>query len=217
MPKQKVGAIWQERAQSELNAASGFAIVLGELFELGAPNAVLDLASQAVNDEIRHAELCRGLAERYLGRPVPPPVTKPVRMPRHGGADPRLVKHLHVVGLCCINETLAAGFLEVCLETTDEPDVRPLAKQHLADEVQHARVGWAHLASLDDPTRRAIGRFVPRLVKANVSRWARRLQILPRDGIPGHGVPTRARAMASIDETVREVVLPGFTAVGVPL
>lgn len=213
----EVGAIWRERAQSELNAASGFAIVLTELFELGAPSAVLELASQAVNDEVRHAELCRGLAERYLGAPVPPPVAKRVSMPRHAGAEGALVKHLHVVGLCCVNETLAAGFLEACLETTDEPDVRPLAKEHLADEVRHGRVGWAHLASVDDATRRAIGPFVPRLVKANVARWARRLQILPREGIPGHGVPTRERALASLDETVRAVILPGFAAVGVPL
>ncbi len=213
----EVGAIWRERAQSELNTASGFAIVLTELFELGAPSAVLELASQAVTDEVRHAELCRGLAERYLGEPVPPPVAKRVSMPRHTGAEGALVSHLHVVGLCCVNETLAAGFLEVCLETTDDPDVRPLAREHLADEVRHGRVGWAHLASVEPATRRAIGPFVPRLVKANVARWARRLQILPREGIPGHGVPTREQALASLDETVRRVILPGFTAVGVPL
>ncbi len=217
MRSEAIGAIWQERAQSELNAASGFAIVLTELFELGAPSAVLELASRAVNDEVRHAELCRGLAERYLGRPVPPPVAKRVSMPRHPGADATLRKHLHVVGLCCINETLAAGFLEACLEATDDPDVRPLAKEHLADEVQHARVGWAHLASVDAATRQAIGPFVPRLLKANVACWARRLQILPREGVAGHGIPTRARALASLDETVREVVLPGFGAVGIPL
>lgn len=213
----EVGAIWRERAQSELNAASGFAIVATELFELGAPTVVLELATRAVHDEVRHAELCRGLAERYLGEPVPAPIAKRVSMPRHAGADATLVKHLHVVGLCCVNETIAAGFLEACLEATDDEHVRPLAKQHLADEVQHGRVGWAHLASVDAATKQAIGAFVPRLLEANVARWARRLQILPREGIPGHGVPTRERALAALDETVRRVVLPGFESVGVPL
>ncbi|MBX3272220.1 MAG: diiron oxygenase [Sandaracinaceae bacterium] len=213
----EVGAIWRERAQSELNAASGFAIVATELFELGAPSAVLELATRAVHDEVRHAELCRGLAERYLGEPVAPPVAKRVSMPRHAGADAELVKHLHVVGLCCVNETLAAGFLEACLEATDAPDVRELARQHLADEVRHARVGWAHLAWVDAATRRAIGGFVPRMLTANVARWTRRLHIMPRAGFPGLGVPARARALASLEETVREVVLPGFAAVGVPL
>ena len=212
-----LGAIWHERAQSELNAASGFAIVVTELFELGAPSAVLELATRAVHDEVRHAELCRQLAERYLEAPVPPPVAKRVSMPSHPGADAELVKHLHVVGLCCVNETLAAGFLEACLETTDDPEVRPLAKAHLADEVRHGRVGWAHLASVDDGVRAAVGAFVPRLVTANVRRWAERLRILPEAGIPGHGVPTRERALAALDETVRGVVLPGFRHVGVPL
>jgi len=215
--RQVVGAQWRERAQSELNAASGFAIVLTELFAIGAEHAVLDLAARAVHDEVRHAELCRGLAERYLGAPVPPPRAKRVSMPSHPGAPRALLEHLHVVGLCCINETLAAGFLEACLDATDDPEVREPARAHLADEVQHARVGWAHLASgaVDDATRAAIGERVPRLLEANLARWLERLKILPEDGVPGHGVPPRARAVASLDETVREVIVPGFAHVGV--
>ena len=213
-----IGAIWRERAQSELNAASGFAIVLGELFELGAAPAVLELASEAVHDEVRHAEICRGLAERYLGAPVAPPIAKRVSVPTHPGADAALVRHLHVVGLACVNETLAAAFLEACLEeTTEDAEVRALAKQHLADEVRHGRVGWAHLATLDAATREAIGAFVPRMVKANMVRWARRLRILPAEGIPGHGLPSRALALTRLDECVRGVILPGFRHLGVPL
>ena len=138
----EVGAIWRERAQSELNAASGFAIVATELFELGAPTVVLELATRAVHDEVRHAELCRGLAERYLGEPVPAPIAKRVSMPRHAGADATLVKHLHVVGLCCVNETIAAGFLEACLEATDAPAGSPDKIEVLRRRVELGEPLW---------------------------------------------------------------------------
>lgn len=178
---------------------------------------VLELATRAVHDEVRHSELCRGLAEHYRREPVPPPKAKRVSMPSHPGAPEDLVPHLHVVGLCCINETLAAGFLQACLDVTDDPHARPLAKSHLADEVQHGRVGWAHLAHVDDRVRQAVGEFVPRLLEANVRRWASRLPILPEAGVPGYGIPTRDAAMAAIEHTVRSVIMPGFQHVGVPL
>jgi hypothetical protein len=213
-----VGGIWADRARSELGAGSGFAIVVTELYALGADATVLRLATKAAYDEVRHAELCRVLAEAYLGRPIEPPRAKRVGMPKHQ-ADETLEMHLHVVGLSCINETLAAGFVEACLETAEAPLVRTIQREHLMDEVEHARVGWAHLASpiVDDETKRRIGAFVPRLVKANVSLWRSRIAELPEHGVPGHGYPTRARMLRAIDETMTTVVLPGFAHVGVPL
>ena len=71
------------------------------------------------------------------------------------------------------NETLAAGFVEACLEESEAPLVRTIQREHLQDEVQHARVGWAHLssASVDAKTRREIARFLPRLLGANLALW----------------------------------------------
>jgi len=215
--RRTVGRIWAERAQSELNAGSGFAIVVTELYDVGADNAVIPLATRAAHDEARHSELCRLLAEAYLGETVPAPRPKRVGMPEHPGAAESLRPHLHVVGLCCINETLAVGFVEACLETADAPLVRAVQREHLADEVDHARVGWAHLASaaVDDATRAAIADFAPRLLRANLSLWRGRIGELPEAGVPGHGYPPRERLLRAVEETVDAVILPGFRHVGV--
>ena len=212
-----LGRVWAERAQSELDAGSGMAIVVTELYEVGADRAVLRLATRAAHDETRHSELCRLLAEAYLGEPVAPPRPQRVKMPQHPGAAPELLPHLHVVGLCCINETLAAGFLEACLEEADAPLVAAVQREHLADDVEHARVGWAHLASdaVDDATRRGVQQMLPRLLRANRSVWGKAIAELPEAGVPGHGYPPRKRLLEAIDETLRSVVVPGFRHVGI--
>lgn len=217
--RRTLGRIWADRAQSELNAGSGFAIVVTELYELGADNAVIRLATRAAHDEARHSELCRLLAEAYLGEPVPSPRPKRVGMPQHAGVDDSLRRHLHVVGLCCINETLAVGFVEACLETTEAPLVRAVQHEHLTDEIDHARVGWAHLASeaVDARTRGGIGELLPRLLRANLSLWRSRIAELPEEGVAAHGYPPRERLLRAVDETVQGVILPGFRHVDITL
>jgi hypothetical protein len=209
--------VWAERAKSELGAGSGFAILVTELYELGADPLVIRLATKAAHDEVRHAELCRVLAEKYRGAPVPMPRPKRVGMPVHEGADETLRMHLHVLGLCCINETIATGFVEACLHTVNAPLVRAIQREHLADEVEHARVGWAHFASdvVDDRTRAAVAEWAPRLVAVNRRIWHERIHTLPEEGVPAHGYPPRVRLVHTVDETIRDVVLPGLRHVGV--
>ncbi|MEM1416932.1 MAG: hypothetical protein AAGH15_18690 [Myxococcota bacterium] len=215
--RQALAGLWEERASSELKAGSGFALLVTELFEVGAALRVLELATRAAADEVRHASLCRALAERYKGAPVPEPQAKRVGMPSHPGAPRALLPHLHAVGLSCINETLAAAFVRACLQHAESPCVRAVQKAHLEDEIVHARIGWAHLATLDAATRAEVGRFVPRLLSANRRVWRERLGILPATGVPGHGIPPRAELHAVVDATLDEVIAPGFAHVNVPV
>jgi hypothetical protein len=224
----QLARIWADRARSELGAGSGFAIVVTELYALGAEPKVLALATRAAHDEVKHAELCHLLACAYAGEHLPMPRPKRVGMPAHAGADDTLRAHLHVVGLSCINETIAAAFVEACLLHAEAPLVRAIQTEHLADEVEHARVGWAHLASISPgapgtpgaagaDVRSAIAAWVPRLVDANVAHWRDRIAALPAAGIPAHAYPPRPEMLAAVDRAVAELVLPGFAHVGVPV
>jgi hypothetical protein len=178
---------------------------------------VLALARRAVEDEPRHAELCRRLAEAYAGGPVSSPAPPEVEVPRHDGVDPALRSHLHVVAMCCINETIACGFVEACLDAADGPLVKAIHREHLSDEIHHARVGWAHLASprIDAATRAAIGAWLPRLLDANLKHWEARIALLPADGVPGHAFPPVPALVAAARAAVETLVLPGFDHVGV--
>jgi hypothetical protein len=214
-----LAAIWTRRAASELGAGAAFAAVERDLVELGADPAVLALARRAVEDEPRHSELCRRLAEAYAGAPVDPaPDPGDVPMPRHPGADPALRRHLHVVAMCCINETIACGFVEACLAEATGPLLQAIHREHLADEIHHARVGWAHLGSraVDAATRAAIAAWLPQVLDRCLRHWERRIrETLPADGVPGHALPPVDALIAAARAAVETVVLPGFDHVGV--
>jgi hypothetical protein len=77
---------WEGRATAELRVAAVFAVLARELFETGADPPVIEICARAVSDEVRHAEICRLLAERYAGRAIawPPPGRTP--MPSHARA-----------------------------------------------------------------------------------------------------------------------------------
>ncbi|MCC7539153.1 MAG: hypothetical protein IT379_23225, partial [Deltaproteobacteria bacterium] len=166
--RRRVGTIWAERARTELGAGSGFAQVVVGLYALGARAEVLALATRAAGEEVAHAQSCRRLAELYLGKPVAMPRAKRVSMPAHPGANEPLRATLHVIGLSCLNETIAADFVARCLDASEVPEVRDACTTHLRDEIGHARVGWAHLASgaLDARDRRVLAPWMARLVRA---------------------------------------------------
>jgi hypothetical protein len=119
--------------------------------------------------------------------------------------------------MCCINESIACAFIEACLGDAVGPLVRAVQRVHLSDEIEHARVGWAHLASarVDAATRRELARWLPRLLGANVANWRSRIDWLPEAGVPGHALPPRRVSFAVVLACVRDVVLPGFAHVGV--
>ena len=67
--------------------------------------------------------------------------------PRFGDAPPEANRLLHAVLNCCVNETIASAHLRATLKAAVSPLVREVIRLLLADEIDHARVGWAHLAS----------------------------------------------------------------------
>lgn len=208
--------IWAGRVRSELDAGTGFAILLSELHAAGAELAVLRLASRASHDEVRHAELCRVLASVYAGEVLPAPRGQPIAMPTHGGTEGALRAALHAFGLCCVNETIAVAFVDACLAESHAPLVSAIHHEHLSDEIDHARVGWAHLASAAVPedVRRAVAERAPRIVEVNRARWHTRIALLPEAGVPGHGYPPRQRLLEVVDAAIREVVQPGLVHIG---
>src|SRR5262245_34960025 len=104
----RLGEIWRDRARSELGAGSGFAQTIVGLYAIGSRPEVLALATQAAHEEVEHARSCHALAELYLDERVVMAVPKKVSMPPHRGATDPIRATLHVIGLSCINESIAA-------------------------------------------------------------------------------------------------------------
>src|SRR5215472_7573582 len=145
--RERLGRQWASRATAELRVAAIFSVVSRGLFETGADPAVIHIAARAVSDEVRHADICRRLAVRYLGRDVAWPPPGRAAMPELAKAPKELRPTLHTVAMGCVNETIASAWLDESLRPATSPLARAALRELIADDIHHARLGWAHLAS----------------------------------------------------------------------
>lgn len=210
---------WKRRTRSELQVGRAFAAMVPLLRERRASSAVLDRLESGAEEEIRHSEICAQLAETYSGESFVRPQIDSVPLPRFEVGDEDLELALLVAGMCCVNETIATAWISACLAAAKTPLAQMANRIHLTDEIEHARVGWAHLASdaVSDATRRALGPCLPKLIEANAPGWERDDPSLPPEGVPEQGhLPNAASRRVFID-AVADLVLPGFAHVGVDI
>ena len=212
--REALAAIWKDRARSESAVGNVFAQVADELVASGAPAALVALARRAEADEARHATVCEELAVAYGHDSTPRPERR-VRLRDYDQPTVRLRTALHAIHVCCISETIATAFVEACLGACESPGLREIHREHLGDEVQHARVGWAYVATLTAEERAAVAADLPYLLQLQLDAWTTRLGDLPLDGVPGHGYPPRSELFDAVHGAIRELVLPGFDHVGV--
>lgn len=214
-----IGRHWALRAAAELGVARAFDALRPRLEDVGAVPVVLALADKAIDDERRHGELCARLAARYLGTPVDLPAPRFDGMPDFGTGDERLEVALTVLGSCCINESIASSWLRACFSASTSPLARAANKQHLADEIDHARLGWAHFASraVTGDLRLRLRPFLARSIAINVAEWSEPDRFLPPEGVPAHGHLGREAHLRAIADAVDEVIVPGLAEVGLGL
>ncbi|HEY8077121.1 MAG TPA: ferritin-like domain-containing protein [Labilithrix sp.] len=210
--------IWQERANSELKVAGCFCAVAGAVIEHGVHDEVLRLVTRATRDEVRHAEIAADMASRYADRDVIWPGPTPYPVPKFEPADPRLRATLLVLAMCCINETLACGILEGQSSIATSPLTKAALQSVLTDEIDHARAGWAHLASshVTPEMKAEIGKnWLPRLLAARLSELFASEEPFPGEDQPAHGILVRADRKRIIGTGLVDVVLPGFERAGI--
>lgn len=190
----------------------GFRHVLADLQAEGSPAAILSLAERAVRDEHRHALWCRDFAVRF-GYPAPPEV-KPrseARLEFRGAtaAQNRLLRIL----LCCLTETVGCFILRHVRGVMREPEFLRNNQTHLADELQHSRVGWGHLATLEAHQRDFLREWSPRLLALLPVACCEGPELELPELVPfGYFTPSVLRA--AHDEAIDEVILPGLQHLG---
>jgi len=208
-----LGQIWRRRAAQELCTSALFAQLDAELRLFGAAPEVLELSARAIVDEAFHSELCLRLAEVYLAEPaVIEPLPEPAA-PTFPVCSPRVQRALFAVLHCAVNETLAVNYLSACLAEVQSDAAQRVLKELLADEVRHARIGWAVLASpeLTAQDRDTIARFMPALLDVCVGAWLADTQTEYPDDLPrGHGCISHVGIARAVAESLDAVILPGL-------
>jgi hypothetical protein len=215
--RQAVAEMWTRRSEAELRVAATFSGIVGDLFASGADPEVLAIASRAVGDEVRHAEICRRVAGRYSDGSVAWPAPCHVALPEYPDVPPATRCALHMLGMCCLNETIASAFLRACLDGAETLLSKAALTELLTDEIDHARLGWAYLASksvtdeVRDELRRRFGSFRD----AAIQVWTTQNRSPLAQGVPSHGLLPNEAVEATVVEAIARLVVPGLSAVGI--
>lgn len=209
----EVARIWLSRAAMERRVADSFAVIRDALARRGAPSELVTLAARAVDDEHRHAELSRVVASRYEGAELAAPPRLPLEVPEHRGASEAVRDTLYVIGQCVLNETTAGVVLETCLEHARAPVATWALRELLSDEIEHGRIGWTYLASVDRATRRAAEPWLLPMTYLNLKLWREETPLCDRDeALAAHGAPHNAILHEALVDAVRSLVVPGLRA-----
>ena len=210
--------IWIARAAMERRVADSFEVIHEALVRRAASPELVEIASRAIDDEYRHTELSRVVASRFAGKELPTPELLRLEVPAHKGASPALRDTLFVVGQCVLNETTASAFLEACYACAEGPLAKSALRELLSDEIDHGRMGWTYLASVDDRTRAEVGRWLLPMAYLNLRVWKKESPYDPRhsDALARHGAPPASVLHEALVDALRSLILPGLKELRMP-
>ncbi len=207
-----VAGVWAFRVGAERQARLRFARLASELRACNAIPSVVETALRAEDDELRHADLCADIASRYGHRGAFDAPDAAARIgPRDAAQRERVLYEL--VAFCCVTESINTALMMVSLQRATEPIVRAAVREILADEIQHARLGWAHLAA---ERERGNALDIAAALPAMLAGTVREELFAPPDAqflddsLAGHGELPRAMRLEIFDRTLRDVVFPGL-------
>jgi hypothetical protein len=205
---------WLASARYEHASVAAFARVGLQLLWLGAPAELLRATQQAVADEVRHAQLCFGLAAAYGG--APPCEAGPLRIDGcvSTGMDLEAALHEAIIDGALGEGAAALEALEGARACVD-PVVRGVLSRIAEDEQRHAllahqTVKWA----LDAEPRRAreVVRECLRVGQRFAPKPAAELGVDDDDAVRGYGLLSSNRRAWLRHEVWHEVVAPILSA-----
>jgi len=158
-----LAAQWRENGRTEHASVAAFARLTLDLMALGAPPDLVADANRDALDEIRHTELCFGLARAIDGR-----VQSPGAFPE--AARARTLSRSRTLALAqlavdslvdgALHEGVSARIIAKLARRCEAPAIQAILKEIAADEGRHARHGWDVvrwcLAEGGEPVARAL-------------------------------------------------------------
>ena len=106
---------------------------------MGAPPTLLMGSQNAALDEIRHAKMCYGIADSFLGAHIQPgtfDVAESLKTISKG----EIIRSVIMEG--CIGETIAAVQAYLGARYAKDPIVKSILEEIAADESNHAQLAW---------------------------------------------------------------------------
>lgn len=211
---------WRGRMANEHASAQVWASLLPQAMRAALPPALLGGLPAAASDELRHAEQCAGVVVALGGEArCPMPALRP--LPEHDEVGPLEAFLRNILSVGCLSETVAVALIRAEHAELSPGPLRDLLGQILADEIQHARLGWTALGLIApklDPAAKA--RTQAYLSVALAHQIEHELPLLPIHPLPDDaslpelGVCAGAEARRLFFDCVEGAILPPLTALG---
>jgi hypothetical protein len=211
--RRAAGEAWAFRTRVERDAARRFARLADAIAAFDPESPVPDLLRRAAEDERRHTVLCAQLADAY-GQPAGDADPEPAPIAPRALA-PRAAALYEIVAACCVTESESVATLTTLLSEEAEPPVEAALREIAKDEVQHARIGWAHLAR--EATSCDVSFLAP-YIPAMLAGAAPGLYSTegPEDrALLRHGVLPPSLKRAVFAGALEEIVFPGLEKFGI--
>lgn len=214
-PLHAVAAMWRHRERVEYEAAALFAALADQLDDARLPQLAAR-ARTAADDERRHALRCRAIVAACnpdLG-PLPP---RAISVASAAGPEPDPARRaLYTsVAMGCVTETLSCALLVAMRDDADFGPTRAAVDEIVKDEIEHSRIGWAHLATAvargDD-----VAWLAPHVAAMRAAALTHEIEEVPTmEDLSGYGILPRARVTTIVAATWRDVIVPGFAHHGI--
>jgi hypothetical protein len=201
---------WARDGLFEHASVASFARFSMQLLALGAPADLVRDTHAAALDEIRHAELCLGLASAYFGERVEP-AALPVPAPIAIVPDlPSIAAEVVMEG--CIGETVATVQALDALAAATDPAVREVLEATVADETRHAELAWRFMAWALDEGGDAVREAALRAFAGFRPPAPRREELAGVDPqrYAAHGRQRAAEGRAIAERAMAEIVQPAM-------
>lgn len=217
--RQAAQATWRARMVNEYCSARVFEALARQLEAAGLPLELVEECRGFADEERRHGALCAAVLIA-LGGDAAVIVDELPEVPAHeDAATPLEAAMRNVLSISCLSETVAVALIGAERLEMPEGALRTLLTTIYADEVGHARFGWAllerGLAGLDAPARERLGRYLS-VALAHLERHE--LAHLPNAHGPvggeALGLCSGIDARALFFDTVQRVIVPGLAARG---
>jgi hypothetical protein len=192
-----LAAYWWYRAEGELTSWLGFQHALAE---------------RAVEDEYHHTLECRRWA-MHFGHPGGEVALRGDRPISFRGAS-EVQNRLLRITLCGMSEAIGCIVLQHARPVITVPELREFNRRNMADEVQHGRVGWGHLATTSAEQRSFLRPWVPALLRLLHTSWCESHEEEREELVP-FGYFSARLLKAAYNEAVHSLILPGFQHLGI--
>lgn len=205
-------AHWIECARMEHASVAAFARFALQLMQLGAPPELLELTTNAMQDEIAHAKSCFALAKRYGGQAQSAGPLEVSQALEHELEPARIAVDVFLEG--CVGESIAALEASEMSRLATDPQVRAVLSKVAQDEHEHALLAWRSLAwmlkSLSSQESAAIRSTLTQLMaqlEQELEQSAQALSAEP-DELELHGVASSKRKRVLRRQAIASLVLP---------